>query len=107
MATPWRKSFRRTLVCVTCAGWTTGAWRSRGMIWANTRIRPSTRRNVNKQQEAETEGGEQARETRAVVEGFGNHRFRNHREQCSGSKCLQPRWPRLAERTERDIPGRD
>ena len=63
-----------------------------------------SRRGVYKQQEAETEGGEQAGETRTVVEGLGNHRFRSHREQCSGSKCLQPRWPRLTERTEPNIP---
>ena len=64
-------------------------------VWANRRIESLTCRRVYKQQEAETEGGEQAGETRAVVEGLGNHRFRSHREQCSGSKCLQPRWPRL------------
>src|SRR5262245_49797222 len=70
-------------------------------------IAPLTCRSVYKQQEAETECGEQARKTRAVVEGLGNHRFRSHREQCSGSKCLQPRWPRLTERTEPNIPYRD
>ena len=64
-------------------------------------------RSVYKQQEAETEGGEQAGETRTIVEGFGNHRFRSHREQCSGSKCLQARWPGLTERTEPNIPCRD
>jgi len=46
------------------------------------------RRRVYEQQEAETEGGEQAREARTIVEGLGNHRFGGHREQRAGSKRL-------------------
>lgn len=56
-----------------------------------------TGRRLHKQQQAETDGGEQAGEAGAIVEGLGNHRFRSHREQCSGAKCLQPRWPHLTE----------
>src|SRR5687767_6872081 len=64
-----------------------------------TRLRPESLscRGVHKQHEAETDGGEQAGEARTVVEGLGNHRFRRHREQCSGSKRLQPRRPRQTE----------
>jgi drug/metabolite transporter (DMT)-like permease len=64
-------------------------------------------RRVNEQQEAKPEGGEQAGETRAVVECFGDHRFRRHREQRPGAKRLQPGWPRRAQGTEPDITGRD
>jgi NADH dehydrogenase len=46
------------------------------------------RHSVDEQQQAETEGGEQAGETRTVVERLGNHRFSSHREQSSSSKCL-------------------
>ena len=68
---------------------------------------PLARRRVDQQQEAEAEGGEQAGEARTVVEGFGNHRFRRHRQQGSGPECLQPRRPRLAERADPDVPCRD
>jgi hypothetical protein len=64
-------------------------------------------RGVDQQQEAETEGGEQAGEARAVVEGFGDHRLRGHGEQRPRSERLQPRGPRLAQRTERAVAGGD
>jgi NADH:ubiquinone reductase (H+-translocating) len=46
------------------------------------------RQRVHEQQEAETEGGEQTREARTIVEGFGNHRLGSHREQRAGSKRM-------------------
>ena len=70
---------------------------SESLLTADVAVTSLTCRRVYEQQEAEPEGGEQAGETRTVVEGLGNHRFRSHRQQRSGSKCLQPRWPRLTE----------
>jgi hypothetical protein len=44
----------------SCAGWATVACGPHRTIWANRRIESLTCRGVYQQQEAETEGGEQA-----------------------------------------------
>ena len=61
-------------------------------------------RGLYQQQENESEGGEQAGEARTVVEGFGNHRFRGHRQQVlrrqmPAAAVATPRRPNRPRRT--------